>query len=118
MHRFFVPPDIDLTPGATVALPPEIAHPVGRVLRLRPGAQVILLDGSGREATVTLTVFERDAVQGAVVACREGQPAPGPAVTLYAAVLKGDHWAWVLQKATELGVAALVPVVTERTIVP
>src|SRR5690349_12558670 len=105
MQRFFVDPPIDLTPGAPVTLPPALAHQVGRVLRLRPGAQVILLDGSGREATVTLTIFQRGAVQGEVVACRTVPPAPGPAVTLYAAVLKGDHWTWTLQKATELGVA-------------
>jgi 16S rRNA (uracil1498-N3)-methyltransferase len=118
MHRFFVDPPVDLAPGAVVELPSAVAHQVGRVLRLRPGDQVILLDGAGREAEVALTAFGRDAVRGEVRACRVVPPPPGPAVTLYQAVLKGERFAWVLQKATELGVAAFVPVVTERTIVP
>ena len=118
MHRFFVEPPVDLAPGARVDLPPAVAHQVGRVLRLRPGDRVILLDGAGREAEVALTTFGRAAVRGDVLACRVVAPPPGPAVTLYQAVLKGERFAWVLQKATELGVAALVPVVTERTIVP
>ena len=118
MYRFFVDPPVELTPGALVMLPPPVSHQVGRVLRLRPGDRIVLLDGSGREAEVALTAFGHDGVQGEVLACRAVPPPPGPAVTLYQAVLKGDRFAWVLQKATELGVAALVPVVTERTIVP
>ena len=109
---------MDLAPGAAVELPPAVAHQVGRVLRLRPGDRVILLDGGGREAEVALTTFGRDAVRGEVLACLVVPPPPGPVVTLYQAVLKGERFAWVLQKATELGVAAVVPVVTERTIVP
>src|SRR5262245_40156345 len=118
MQRFFVDPPVDLTPGAAVMLPPALAHQVGRVLRLRPGDRIVLLDGSGREAEVALTTFGRGEVAGEVVASRVVPPPPGPAVTLYQAVLKGERFAWVLQKATELGVAALVPVVTERTVVP
>jgi 16S rRNA (uracil1498-N3)-methyltransferase len=118
VQRFFVPPSLDLTPGAPVDLPLDVVHQAGHVLRLRPGDRVILLDGAGREAEVVLTTFSRKQVSGEVLACRPAAPPPAPHVTLYQAVLKGEHFAWVLQKATELGVAALVPVVTERTVVP
>jgi 16S rRNA (uracil1498-N3)-methyltransferase len=118
MQRFFVPPTLDLTPGAAVDLPLEIVHQAGHVLRLRPGDRVLLLDGAGREAEVVLTTFNRKQVAGEVIASRAAPLPPSPHVTLYQAVLKGDHFGWVLQKATELGVAAIVPVVTERTVVP
>ncbi len=118
MQRFFVPPHFDLTPGAPVDLPLDLVHQAGVVLRLRPGDRVILLDGAGREAEVVLTTFSRKQVSGEVVACRAAPPPPHPHVTLYQAVLKGERFAWVLQKATELGVAAIVPVITERTVVP
>jgi len=87
-------------------------------LRLRPGDRVLLLDGQGGEAEVELTTFGKGRVAGVVMARRGAPPPPVPAVTLYQAVLKGDHFAWVLQKATELGVATIVPMVTERTVVP
>jgi 16S rRNA (uracil1498-N3)-methyltransferase len=118
VQRFFVPPSLDLTPGAPVDLPLDVVHQAGHVLRLRPGDRVILLDGAGREAEVVLTTFSRKQVGGEVLACRPAPPPPQPHLTLYQAVLKGEHFAWVLQKATELGVAAIVPVVTERTVVP
>jgi 16S rRNA (uracil1498-N3)-methyltransferase len=118
VQRFFVPLWLDLTPGATVDLPLDVVHQAGHVLRLRPGDRVILLDGAGREAEVVLTTFSRKQIGGQVLDCRPAPPPPSPHVTLYQAVLKGDHFAWVLQKATELGVGAIVPVVTERTVVP
>jgi 16S rRNA (uracil1498-N3)-methyltransferase len=118
VQRFFVSPDLDLTPGAAVDLPLDLVHQAGVVLRLRPGDRVILLDGAGREAEVVLTTFSRKQVSGEVVACRAAPPPPHPHVTLYQAVLKGERFTWVLQKATELGVAAIVPVVSERTVVP
>ena len=118
MHRFFV----DFTPaeGQEVTLTGALAHQVGRVLRLRPGATIVLLDGSGREFTVELTGFaaapRAHPVTGRVVASRQNEAEPSLAVTLYAAPLKGDHFAWTLQKCTEVGAAAFVPILTERTV--
>lgn len=118
MHRFFVEPDPTLGLGAEITLPAEVTRQVGYVLRLRPGDTITLLDGSGDECLVELGHFGREAIIGRVVARR---PVPGEAgrqVTLYQCVLKGEKFGWVLQKATELGVAALVPVVSTRTIPP
>ena len=87
------------------------------MLRLRPGARIILLDDSGDECEVELTTFARGRDRRAAWS-RAGRaaPTPGPRVTLYACVLKGEKFAWTLQKATELGAAAIAPVVSERTI--
>src|SRR5919199_2582279 len=114
MHRFFV--DFAPVEGQELTLAGGLAHQLGRVLRLRPGATIVLLDGSGREFTVELTGFAAARVVGRVVASRRNEAEPSLAVTLYAAPLKGDHFAWMLQKCTEVGAAAFVPILTERTV--
>ncbi|HET8626300.1 MAG TPA: RsmE family RNA methyltransferase [Thermomicrobiales bacterium] len=114
MHRFFV--DESLAVGREVTLTGAVAHQIGRVLRLRPGATIVLLDGSGREFPVELTGLTAREAVGRVVACRPNEAEPATAVTLYVAPLKGDHFAWTLQKATEVGAAAFVPVLTARTV--
>ncbi len=116
MQRFFVDPTLGLEVETELTLPAGLAHQVGHVLRLRPGARILLLDNSGWESEVELTAFDRTAIQGCVVARRAGHEATGPAVTLYACLLKGEKFEWVLQKATELGVTVVVPVISERTV--
>ena len=116
MQRFFVDPTLALEAETSLTLPAGLAHQVGHVLRLRPGARILLLDNSGWESEVELTAFDRTTIQGRVLARRVAQAATGPAVTLYACLLKGEKFEWVLQKATELGVAAVVPVISERTV--
>lgn len=115
MHRFFVT-------GALLAQQPviltgDVAHQMRRVLRLAPGDRMTLLDGEGwaHEAEVNavtskdvrLTVLSRFAAAGE----------PRVRVTLHQAVLKGERFEWALQKGTEVGVSAFVPLVTERTII-
>lgn len=113
-HRFFV--DFPLTPGETISLPAPIAHQASRVLRLRAGATIVLLDGGGREYPVELTDLAAQGGSGMVGAGRPVRTEPRVAVTLYAAPLKGDHFAYTLQKATEIGAAAFVPISTRRTV--
>ncbi len=116
MHHFFVDPSLPLEAETALTLPVALAHQVGHVLRLRPGAHIVLLDNSGWESEVELTAFDRTAIQGRVVVRRPARDNAGPAVTLYACLLKGEKFEWLLQKATELGVAAVVPVISERTV--
>jgi 16S rRNA (uracil1498-N3)-methyltransferase len=115
MHRFFVAADA-LAPGPAVALRGEVAHQMARVLRLRPGERVILFDGSGREWEARLTEVTPAAVRGEIEAERRNEAEPRLRLTLCQAALKGDHMDYVLQKGTEVGVAAFVPLLTERTV--
>lgn len=117
MHRFFVP--ADARSGREVALSGDIAHQIARVLRLRPGEDIALIPTDGRDAVewrVRLATVEARGVAGAVIAERPGLPEPTCAVTLCAALLKGERFDWLIQKATELGVAAVQPVITANTI--
>jgi 16S rRNA (uracil1498-N3)-methyltransferase len=112
MHRFFVDFPLDGYVGRTLALPAPVAHQVGRVLRLRAGATIALLDGSGMAYPVHLI----DPGSGRVGAGEPVESEPRVAITLYVAPLKGDHFAYTLQKGTEIGAAAFVPVITARTV--
>lgn len=85
------------------------------MLRLRVGDHVLLLDGSGREYEVELTALAATAAQGVVLASREGAGEPNVRLVLYQALIKGQRFDWVLEKGTELGVAAFVPIVSSRS---
>ena len=113
--RFFV--DVPLQIDQPITLPTPIAHQVSRVLRLSPGARILLLDGSGWEYSVELTDLTAKEAIGRVEAGRPVETEPRVGITLYAAPLKGDHFGYTLQKATEIGAAAFMPIITRRTVV-
>ncbi len=113
IHRFFVPPD---AVSERVRFDAAQAHQMRNVLRLRPGARVIALDGSGWEFVVELRVLRREEAVGVVCERRLNRAEPRVHLTLYQSLLKRERMEWVLQKGTELGVAAFVPVVSERCV--
>jgi 16S rRNA (uracil1498-N3)-methyltransferase len=117
MHRFFV--TADSRTANDVTFTGGIAHQIARVLRLRPHEEIVLIPTDGQDAVewrVRLRTVEARSVSGVIIAERAGLPEPRCAVTLCAAVLKGERFDWLVQKATELGVAAIQPVVTAQTI--
>jgi 16S rRNA (uracil1498-N3)-methyltransferase len=110
--RFHVP---EAAPGARLELPDHSAHHAREVLRLRAGAIVRVFDGAGSEFEATLDSVTRQGVflklAGAVTARAESPLR----LVLALSPLKGDRMELVIQKATELGVAAIRPVVCART---
>jgi 16S rRNA (uracil1498-N3)-methyltransferase len=122
-HRFFVPPEVlssasaGRPAGARVRLPADLSRQLHTVLRLRSGARVLLLDGQGEEYLAELVGGGAAGVTARILERRPGGGEPRLHLTLYAALLKGQHLEWVLQKGTELGVSAFVPIVTLRTVV-
>jgi 16S rRNA (uracil1498-N3)-methyltransferase len=110
--RFHVP---EAAPGARVSLPEHSAHHAREVLRLRSGATVRVFDGDGREYEATLDRVTRQGVElrlGSAVVPRSESPLR---LVLALSPLKGDRMELVIQKATELGVSEVWPVVTART---
>jgi len=98
-------------------------HQMRRVLRLRPGdAVVAVVPGRPGEAGRELIVLLEGGGQGIiaevgrVVGERPGLPPAPVAVTLFQGLPKGDRFELILQKGTELGVEAIVPVLTERAV--
>lgn len=105
-----------LRTGAIIALEPAAFQHVARVLRLKPGASLVLFDGSGGEYQALLeTVARREAlVRIERFVSREVE---SPLEVLLAqGVSKGERMDYTLQKAVELGVGAIQPVLTERSV--
>jgi 16S rRNA (uracil1498-N3)-methyltransferase len=114
-HRFFIPPDW-LTPSR-VTLSGDIARQIKTVLRLKPGAEIVVLDNSGLEWQVKLTRLDRAVVEGDIVGQQPARGEPRLSLTLYQGTLKGQKFEWVLQKGTELGVSRFAPVICWRSVV-
>jgi 16S rRNA (uracil1498-N3)-methyltransferase len=99
--------------GGTVALPrEEVAHV--RARRLVPGDAVILLDGTGRLAVAEILRPTRGETLVRVSDVVPAAPA-GPAISLAVSGLRAEKVAWLVEKATELGVARVVVLATDRT---
>jgi 16S rRNA (uracil1498-N3)-methyltransferase len=114
MHRFYIPPstwNID-----SLALDEAETHHAIDVLRMNPGDKAVVFNGRGVEATVEIasisrkTVTLRKLIQGksAPIACQ---------ITLAQAVPKGKAMDLIVQKAVELGVSAICPLLSERTVI-
>lgn len=115
MHRFFVPPQS--VEGRTVTLVGQIAHQLTNVLRMSPGDRIIVLDNSGWQMETELTEVQTYKVVGQVVRRSLARGEPKIKVTLYQAMLRGDRLEFALQKGTELGVVAFVPMITARCVI-
>ena len=113
-YRFFV--EADALHGRDLVLDnAELAHQLGAVLRLRAGERVLLLDNSGWQYVVAVESIERDRVVGKVERKELAAGEPRTKLTLYLALMRPERFEWVLQKGTELGVSAFVPVICERS---
>ncbi|MBB6094798.1 16S rRNA (uracil1498-N3)-methyltransferase [Povalibacter uvarum] len=106
-----------LAAGATIPLSSAGAYHVARVLRMRPGAPLVVFDGSGTDHQAEIVAVEGDQV---MVQLRTSTPGMGESplrVTLVQGISRGERMDWTLQKATELGVTAIAPVLTARSVV-
>ncbi|MBK1735261.1 16S rRNA (uracil(1498)-N(3))-methyltransferase [Halorhodospira abdelmalekii] len=114
MARLYVP--LPLTPGAQLELPANPAAHV-RARRLSVGDRVTLFDGNGGEHPSTLLAIERRRICVEVGPQQPTERELPARVVLMLAVVKGERMDVAVEKATELGVGAIVPLLTERTVV-
>jgi 16S rRNA (uracil1498-N3)-methyltransferase len=106
-----------LAAPAEVLLPEAAAGHVARVLRLRPGAPLVLFDGSGADFPAQIVAISGSQVRARILERVDGLPESPLAVTLVQAVARGERMDWTLQKATELGVRRIQPVLSARGVV-
>ncbi len=115
MHRFFLPgnpiQEMDLV------FPTDIAHQICRVLRMRIGEQVVVLDGKGEEFEVELTQVDPGAVIGKVVSHHPARGEPSTRLSLYLGLTQREKFEWMLQKCSEVGVVNFIPVISSRSLV-
>jgi len=113
MHRFYLPPGRAHDSSLTLAA--EEAHHALHVLRLKRGERVAVLDGAGHEFLCEARELGRDSVELAVVQKNSIPPLPYQ-ITLVQAIPKGKIIESIIQKATELGVGRIVPLLSERVV--
>ena len=112
-RRFFLP--ADRCQGVEIVLSDREAHHAADVLRLRVGDRAEILDGAGAELGCEVREVARRQVRLAVIERRHRPPLPYR-LTLLQAIPKGHTMDSIVQKATELGAARIVPLLTERTV--
>ncbi|MCA0974113.1 16S rRNA (uracil(1498)-N(3))-methyltransferase [Halomonas denitrificans] len=103
-----------LVAGGDVVLPEGAARHVGRVLRLKPGDSLVLFDGQGQEACASIAEADRKKVSVHIREVRDGRGESPLSVHLGQAISKGDRMDYAIQKAVELGAAAITPLYTEH----
>jgi 16S rRNA (uracil1498-N3)-methyltransferase len=115
--RFLLTPD-QLVASARVELPAEAAHHAVRVLRLGAGAALEIFDGAGRRATATVLSTDRDRctveIDAAILSSTTKSLLQ---ITLLQGIAAADRMDWIIEKSIELGVARVVPMLTQRSTV-
>ncbi len=115
LTRVHVP--LALSSGAEFMLPAGGAYHVARVLRLRTGAALLVFDGTGNEHRAEISAINGDQVQVRIGERLHGTAESNLHITLVQGISRSERMDWTLQKATELGVSAIVPVLTARSVV-
>lgn len=114
-RRFFVDPGV--VGGDSVEIEGALAHRLATVLRLRPDDEITLFDGSGEDVRVRLDEVTGRHIAAAVIGRVPGPAEPRTKVHLFQSITKGERFEWLIEKATEIGVASVTPLVAARAVV-
>jgi 16S rRNA (uracil1498-N3)-methyltransferase len=111
----FVSPD-DIASKTSIALPPEKSRYLAVVLRSKEGDEINIIDGRGRAYKAVVSSVSNRQVAVNIIEEIFPDNEPGIKIVLCQGILKGEKMDMVVQKAVELGAAAVIPLVTERTV--
>lgn len=115
MHRFFIPAELLKT--SEVSLPHEISQQICRVLRLKTGSEIMLLDDQGFEYASRLCEVSESHCVASVSSKAPSQAEPVTQITLFIGLTQREKFELILQKCTEIGVTTFAPMITTRTLV-
>lgn len=107
--------DAALAPGARVALPEAATAHLVRVLRVQPGDPCVLFNGDGHDYDARIAAIGKRSAEADIVAARAVDNESPLRIALLQGIARGEKMDWILQKATELGVASVLPVGSERS---
>lgn len=114
MHRFFG--DFDLSERVIMVFDKSLYNQIHNVLRVEINEQVILCDKHGNEAIAILNKAQKDGIEFEILSVGKNEREPEKYVTLYCSILKRENFEWVIQKATEVGIKEIVPLICARTV--
>jgi len=104
-----------LAVGQRLTLPEAASNHLSRVLRLAVGDECLLFNGDGHDYAARLVSAQKRSSDVEILACTAVANESPLAITLAQGIARGEKMDLILQKATELGVACIVPIITERT---
>jgi 16S rRNA (uracil1498-N3)-methyltransferase len=115
MPTFFVAADSVVPP--TVRITDPLLHHLRQSLRLQPGETLTVTDGAGRRYRTEIDEITTRHLTARILETTTAPPKTSPSIVLAQALLKGEKMDWIIQKATELGVDRIAPVVTTHGVV-
>jgi 16S rRNA (uracil1498-N3)-methyltransferase len=115
MSRFFI--DQGANVGEVLHIKGEIFHHITNVLRHKIGEKLSVCDGKGMVFDVVLKSMHKDYVEAKVEQLYPSVNEPQLQLTLFQGLPKGEKFEWIIQKAVELGVYEIVPIITQRCVV-
>ncbi len=114
MRRFFTEPE-NINQN-TLRIIEDAAH-ITRVLRMEPGEQILVFDGSGYEYTAILTKIDSRECLAEITQKQYSEQEPKTKITIFQGLPKAGKMESIIQKSVELGVSSIVPTATERCVV-
>lgn len=114
LHRFYTNQQIGTQKELTIDSA-DFFHQIRNVFRLKVGDAFIVFDGSGSDYMSKITSFGKHFVVFDIEFAERSKFMPQRDVILYASIIKKDNFEWIVEKATELGVTKIVPVISERS---
>jgi 16S rRNA (uracil1498-N3)-methyltransferase len=113
-RRFYAPVESFSRDGRSVVLSSDEARHLRDVLRLKPGYEIYVFDGAGREVQCEIAEIGREVVLNLIREVEPARPESPLRIKLGVALLKADKFDLVVQKVTELGVVSVVPLITRQ----
>jgi len=114
LHRFYTKEKIPAQGGFTIA-DKALVNQLKNVFKLRTGDSVIVFNGDGQDNECVIEGFLKDELSLKIQASIPSRFMPAREVWLCAAIVKKDNFEWIAEKATELGVTRILPIVSERS---
>jgi 16S rRNA (uracil1498-N3)-methyltransferase len=114
MPVFFIHSN-DVGNGAIKVTDPLLSH-IAKSLRAKPGDSLLFNDDQGRRFHTSVTQITKYVLEATIQHVEDALPSTSPPLILVQALLKGEKMGWVIQKATELGVSAICPLITDRVV--
>jgi 16S rRNA (uracil1498-N3)-methyltransferase len=105
----------DVVDGLVTIVDPLLTH-LSKSLRTKPGDFLLFNDDQGHRYHTTVTQITKQSLQASIQQTEDLPRQTRPPIILAQALLKGEKMGWVIQKATELGITAIRPLITERVI--
>lgn len=115
MHRFFVDRS-QVTEDKVFITGGDVNH-IKNVLRMKTGDEIQVSDGSNRVRLCRISQMEGEEIEAKILSVEESFAELPAQIYLFQGIPKGDKMEWIIQKAVELGVYAIVPMMTNRVVV-